>query len=237
MTSRRSPPRRSSGNSGRRRLLLFVALIVALILASSIVGAPALAETASGDLKEAREGVTIDWRAGTLAASAGAAADLRMPSVDLARPGAERRARAAALAKLRAGLEALPVGDGKSLDRTLIDRALGRARTIDLQYQSNGGAVIRLEVGFADWLEDPGAPTTALAVHEARLDAAPAATVAGREITLGAAVYRTGKPPAEAAARAARVDHHGRLVIEGGADLAAKLAHGVALIYVQKVSR
>ena len=33
-------------------------------------------------------GVTVDWQAGTLAAAGGAAADLRMPSVDLARPGA-----------------------------------------------------------------------------------------------------------------------------------------------------
>ena len=37
--------------------------------------------------------------------------------------------------------------------------------------------------------------------------------------------------------RAARIDHSGRLVIDGGADLAAKLARGVALIYVQKVLR
>jgi len=215
-----------------------VAVAVAVAVAWAEAGGVARADTPSaGDLKETRDGVTIDWRAGTLAASGGAAADLRMPSVDLARPGAERRARAAALAKLRAGLEALPMGGGRSLDHTLIERALGRARSTDVQYQSNGGAVVRLEVGFADWLEDPGAPTTALALHEARLDAAPAASVAGREITIGAAVYRTGKPSADAGAHPAHVDHHGRLVIEGSGELAAKLAHGVALIYVQKVSR
>jgi hypothetical protein len=92
-----------------------------------------------------------------------------------------------------------------------------------------------MEVGFADWLDDPGAPTTALAVREAHLVAAPRAVVGGQEISLGAATYRVGSPPADAGARAARLDHSGRLVIEGGAELAAKLARGVALIYVQKV--
>ena len=179
----------------------------------------------------------MDWRAGTLSASGGAAADLRMPSVDLARPGAERRARAAATAKLRTALGALPAGGGHKLDPDRIDRALNKARATDVQYQSNGGAVIRMEVGFADWLEDPGAPTTALAVREAHLAAAPRAVVGGREISLGAATYRVGPAPADAGARAARVDHAGRLVIDGGADLAAKLARGVALIYVQKVLR
>ncbi len=181
--------------------------------------------------------MTVDWHAGTLSASGGAAADLRMPSVDLARPGAERRARAAAAAKLRAGLGALPAGGGHRLDPDRIDRALNKARATDVQYQSNGGAVIRMEVGFADWLDDPGAPTTALAVREAHLGAAPRAVVGGQEISLGAATYRVGSPPPDAGARAAHLDHSGRLVIEGGADLAAKLARGVALIYVQKVLR
>jgi hypothetical protein len=197
-----------------------------------------LAEAPSSpELRDTRAGVTLDWRAGTLSASGGAAADLRMPSVDLARPGAERRARAAALAKLRGALTTLPAGGGQTLDPQRIDRALGRARVADVQYQSNGGAVIRMEVGFADWLEDPGASTTALAVHEAHLGAAPKAVVGGREISLGAATYRTGAAPADAHARTARLDHSGRLVIEGDAELAAKLAHGVALIYVQKVLR
>jgi len=195
------------------------------------------ASPSSTDLVDTHEGVTVDWRAGTLSAAGGAAADLRMPSVDLARPGAERRARAAATAKLRVALGALPAGGGHKLDPDRIDRALNKARTTDLQYQSNGGAVVRMEVGFADWLEDPGAPTTALTVREAHLVAAPRALVGAREISLGAATYRVGQPPADAGARAARVDHSGRLVIDGGVDLAAKLARGVALIYVQKVLR
>jgi hypothetical protein len=192
---------------------------------------------APAELVETRDGVTIDWRAGTLTATGGAAADLRMPSVDLARPGAERRARAAAVGKLRAALAALPAGGGRKLDPDRIDKALGRARAADVQYQSNGGAVVRLEVGFADWLDDPAAAPTVLSVHETHLAASPRAVVGGQEIALGAATYRTGAPPADARAHAARADHAGRLVIEGGADLSAKLAHGAALIYVQKVLR
>jgi hypothetical protein len=213
-------------------------------LASIALAAIASAEPASpspsppsADLIDIHEGVTVDWRAGTLSASGGAAADLRMPSVDLARPGAERRARAAATAKLRIALGGLPAGGGHKLDPDRIDRALNRARSVDVQYQSNGGAVLRMEVRFADWLEEPEAPTTVLSVRDARLAAAPRAVVGGQEISLGAATYRVGSPPVDGGARTARVDHSGRLVIEGGGELAAKLARGVALIYVQKVLR
>ena len=65
-----------------------------------------------------------------------------------------------------------------------------------------------------------------LAVHEAHLGAAPKAVVDGREISVGAATYRLGAAPADAHARAARLDHSGRLVVDGDADLAAKLARG-----------
>jgi hypothetical protein len=207
-------------------------------LASLTWAALASAEPpAPTDLVETREGVTIDWRAGKLAASGGAAADLHMPSVDLARLGAERRARAAALGKLRVALAALPAGGGRKLDPDRVDRALGHARTTDTQYQSNGGAVVRMEVGFADWLEDPAAAPTTLSVREAHLGASPRAVVGGQEIALGAATYRMGAPPTDAGARSARVDHAGRLIVEGSAELAARLAHGPALIYVQKVLR
>jgi hypothetical protein len=227
MTSRRSPPRRSSGS---RTALIALASLAWAALASA-------EPSAASDLVETRDGVTIDWRAGTLTATGGAAADLRMPSVDLARPGAERRARAAALARLRGALAALPAGGGRKLDPDRIDRALGRARAKDVQYQSNGGAVVRMEVGFTDWLDDPAAGPTVVSVREARLAASPRAVVGGQEIAVGAASYRTGAPPADAGARAAKADHAGRLVIEGGSELAAKLARGAALIYVQKVLR
>ena len=201
---------------------MFASIAIAAVASAEPASSP---PPSSADLVDIREGVTVDWRAGTLSASGGAAADLRMPTVDLARPGAERRARAAATAKLRTALGALPAGGGHKLDPDRIDRALNRARTVDVQYQSNGGAVIRMEVRFADWLEDADPP------------AAPRALVGGQEISLGAATYRVGSPPADTDARSARVDHAGRLVLEGGGTLAAKLARGVALIYVQKVQR
>jgi len=207
-------------------------------LASLAWAALAFAEpTPSTELASTRGGIAVDWRAGTVSASGGAAADLHMPSVDLARPGAERRARAAALAKLRIALGALPTGNGHALDPDRIDRALGRARATDVQYQSNGGAVVRMEVAFADWLEDPAAPAVTLAVYEAHLGAAPPALVGGREITLGAATYAVGTAPADAHAHAARLDHAGQLVVEGGAELAATHARDEAMIYVQKVLR
>jgi hypothetical protein len=191
---------------------------------------------AAGDpLRESRGGVSIDWQSGTLSAAGGAAADLRMPSVDLARPGAERRARGAALAKLQTALGTLPLGGGRNLAASDLDRALGRARTIDTQYQSNGGVVTRLEVRFVDWLPESQPPTVTLTAPGMRLAAAPSASVGGREIVVGAATFRLGAAPPGTNAPAARPDRAGRLVLDGDAGLAAKLARGMAVIYVDKV--
>jgi hypothetical protein len=237
MTSRRSPPRRLSGNSATLALLLSLALAAR--------AAEARSDDARGGerdpLQESHAGVEIDWRSGTLTACGGAAADLRMPSVDLARPGAERRARAAALGKLRAALATLPLGGGRTLDGPAIDRAAGRARAIDTQYQSNGGAIVRLEVHFADWIADAGPVVVTLAVPAMRLSAAPRATVGGQEIALGAATFRIGAAPSASNAHAAHLDRAGRLVIDApvaeGSDLAAKLGHSLVVIYVQKVPK
>ena len=66
----------------------------------------------------------IDWGAGTISAKGGAAADLRMPTAEIARPGAERRARAAALAKLKASLLTLPLRPGGKLSAAELEAAL-----------------------------------------------------------------------------------------------------------------
>ncbi len=209
-----------------------------LLLLSLAVGARAAPSRGDdGPLQETRGGVTIDWQAGTLAATGGAAADLRMPSVDLARPGAERRAHDAALGKLRTALATLPLGGGRNLGAAVIDRALGRARVVDTQYQSNGGAVVRLEIRFVDWLEEKEPPTLILSVPAMRLGAAPPATIDGREIAIGAAIFHLGAPPPGSNPLAAHVDRAGRLIIERGAVPAAKLAAGLAVIYVQKVQK
>jgi hypothetical protein len=227
MTSPRSRPRPSSGS----RASVAVAAALALSAWATTAGA-------GGDghaLQEKRAGVAIDWEAGTLSVSAGAAADLRMPSVDLARPGALRRANAAAAAKLRAALVDLPLGDGRKLAGAEVDRAVGRARTTDIQYQSNGGAIVRVELKFGDWLETPSPPVVAtLAVPSIRFGASPMAKIGGQEVRVGAAVYRLGT---DKSAVGAQVDKAGRLVVAGDPQLRDKLARGLAVIYVHKLPR
>jgi len=232
MTSRRSPPRRSSGNSGAA-----IALFAVVAIASA-AGA-ARADHAVAALKETRAGADIDWAAGTVVASGGAAADLRMPSVDLARPGAQRRAQAGAVAKLRAALADLPLGAGKKLTAPEIDRAIGRSRAADVQYQSNGGAIARMELRFGDWLEPPNAAEVcmAVAVPSMRLGAAPTARIAGRDVRVAAAHYAMKDAGMVKNVVDARVDKEGRVVLEGDAKLADRLARCVVLIYVAKVQR
>jgi hypothetical protein len=198
---------------------------------------------APSSLEETRAGVSVDWGEGTLTAQGGAAADLRMPSAELARPGAERRARAAAAAKLRAALAGLPLGGGRALSSESVERALGRGQVVDVEYQSNGGAIVRLRVRFGDWLPAEPPPGPAIAVGEAHPAAAPTLRIAGQEVTTGAARYRVGSPPAGTRAVAVKIDHDGRWVVRGDKaqredkDLGEKLAGASIVIYVQKVLR
>jgi len=231
MTSRRSPRRPSSG-SKRAALALLAAVAVWLTAA-----APARADRGDA-LKQTLAGAAIDWEAGTIAATGSAAADLRMPSVDLSRPGAQRRAQAAAVAKLRAALAALPLGAGAKLTAAEIDRAVGRARALDVQYQSNGGAIVRMEVRFGDWLETPSATDGfAVAVASMHLGAAPTARIGKRDVRVGAAVYRVAEGKAAKNAADGKVDKEGRLVLSGDAQLPDRLARGQVIIYVGKLQR
>src|ERR1700747_302326 len=104
MTSRPSRPPPSSGSRRvrggskgpsegplySRRAVAVATLQAALIVVSA---APARGPALAGardtptPLIEKRGAVTIDWGAGTIAAQAGAAADLRIAPPDLARPG------------------------------------------------------------------------------------------------------------------------------------------------------
>jgi hypothetical protein len=226
------------------RALVAAALVVAVALAGAAAAEPA------SPLRATRAGVAIDWSEGRLAATGGAAADLRMPSADVARPGSLRRARAAAVAKLRAALEELPLGGGRKLAASAIDRALAQARTGGVTYQSNGGALVEVTLRFADWIEAPPAaadagapppppvevaPVAVLSVPAMPLGAAPLVKLHGAEVATGAAHYRLGPAPASAKALAARVDKAGRLTVDGGTELGQKLARGVVLIYVGKV--
>jgi hypothetical protein len=194
----------------------------------------------------------VDWAAGTITARGGAAADFRMPSANVARPGAERRARAAALAKLRATVETL-AGKGK-LTPAQLDAALARASAASVDYQSNGGVLLALRLAFADLAARPGpaaprkdagagaeparpAPAQVLSVAAMPLELAPRLVAGDREAALSFAVYRVGSPPAGADAVAVRRDQKGRLVLPKGAPALQKLAGAPALIYVEKVSR
>jgi hypothetical protein len=240
MTSRRSPPRRSSGSRAASALVA-----VGLLLGLTESGAPggetkALAR-ASSALVERRDGVEVDWVAGTMTASGGAAADLHMPGADLARPGAVRRAEAVARERLGRALAELPLGGDRKLAAAAVERALSRARTIGTDYQSNGGALVRVSVRFVDWI-DPApsrdAPVVlSLAVPAMPLGASPVAKIGDTDHALGAAVYRLGAPPDGARTVPAKLDRSGRLVIDAkrGAPFVEKLAGGAALIYVGKV--
>jgi hypothetical protein len=231
MTSRRSPPRRSSGSRAR------LAVVALLGLAA---GAARGDDASSTLLVERHDGVDIDWAAGTLTAGGGAAADLRMPSADVARAGSLRRAEAVARERLGRALVELPLGGERKLGSAAAARALARARTTGTELQSNGGALVRVTVRFGDWLEpapaEGGPVALTLAVAAMHLGASPLTKVGDAERPLGAAVYRLGAPPGGVRALPAKVDRAGRLVLEAKhAPSADKLAGSAALIYVGKV--
>ncbi|HEY2730580.1 MAG TPA: hypothetical protein VGK52_11635 [Polyangia bacterium] len=230
--------------SGSRPAFGAVALVALGFLeatAGARTGPDVAARPGASALVERRDGVDVDWAAGTVTASGGAAADLHMPSAEVARPGAVRRAESRARERLGRALAALPLGGERKLGTAAVALAVGHARTTGTEYQSNGGALVRVTVRFVDWIDPPpaaDAPTSVtLAVPAMRLGARPLAKLGEGECALGAAVYRLGPPPAGIEAVPARIDHAGRLVIEAkhGAASAQKLAGGAALIYVGKV--
>ena len=114
----------------------------------------ALAQAAAPSaFKRAVAGSEVDWSTGSLTAQAGSAAEMRMPGPNAARPGAERRARAAAEAKLLAALREL------GLDKPS-RTALDHAAVSRIEYQSNGGVVLWLSVRFADLVPAKTAPAS-----------------------------------------------------------------------------
>jgi hypothetical protein len=210
---------------------------VAVAVAVAVL-TPAHAATPSS-LVRPLAGAEVDWSAGTVTASAGAAADMRMPSPEAARPGAERRARAAAMEKLRAALRALPVRGSERLGEKQVEAALSHASTTRIEYQSNGGVVLWIAVRFEDLATDSPATTkargsVALAVTAMPLELAPVIVAGGREIVVRPVHYRLGSPPADAIN--VRHDTKGRLVLPASAEPALdRLAGGPVVIYLQKV--
>lgn len=217
------------------------------LLAFALASAWAMPAWADPLLQESH-GVVVDWRHGTVTARGVAAADWRMPSADVARAGAERRARSEGRTHLVETLRNLPLGGGRKLDQAGIERAVERARTQHVDYQSNGGVTLELVIGFGDWDEPSGAtpaaatiasetPPLALRLGEGSLAAAPRLLIGETEIALGPVSYASaGDLAADVRPLAVRADKKGRLVGDAKLDPAG-LAHRRAVIYVQKILR
>jgi hypothetical protein len=121
-------------------------------------------------------GVEVDWSAGTITAQAGSAADIRMPGPNAARPGAERRARAAAEAEAAGGLGELGL-EKPSKDKTVQERA----SVSRIEYQSNGGVVLWLSIRFSDLVPAKAAPR-ALQDREHAFEIAPTLVAGDKEV-------------------------------------------------------
>jgi len=200
-------------------------------------------------LVEEVAGGHVDWRAGLVGAAAGSAGDHRLPSPEVARPGAVRRARARAEESLRQVLAHLP-GTQK-----LGDEARGRALAAadqQVEYQSDGGAWVTLEVPFGPWLDagskssaasdkaasNPWREPVVIAVPRMRPVAGPLAEDKVRRVVLWRARYREGSPGAEAHALPATASEAGTLKLtEKGAEWPADLAQREVLIYVKALHR
>jgi hypothetical protein len=221
----------------------------ALLVAALLLG---LGGRVSADEKlvHTKGAVEIDWAAGTVTARGGSAADIRLPTAEMARPGAERRARAQAQASMRDALDDLPLGGREKLSAADIDTALARAQPASIDYQSNGGVLLRLGLAFADIApgrergkdKEPApaarTPEQALSVTTMPFELAPRVRAGSDQATVAWAVYRVGSPPADVRAITVHRDGSGRLVLpKGEAKALRKLAGAPVVIYVQKTSR
>jgi hypothetical protein len=213
-----------------------------LVLAALVAVVAGAAAADTGPLVRSAGGAEIDWAAGVIRAQAGSAADYRLPSAEIARAGAERRARAAASAELRTALQGVALGAGRRLSAAEIDAALARVRTVDVDYQSNGGAVVTMSLRFAEVTgasseqAEAAPPRRVLSVPAMPLELAPRVAAGDDQGTLAWAVYRVGTAPADADALTVRRDRDGRLVLpRADRRLIEKLAHQPAVIYVQKI--
>jgi hypothetical protein len=220
---------------GSRRAGGVQRLALALLLAVWISPASGVADTLVRPLGEAQ----VDWERGLLRVRAGAAPDLRMPGPDAARADAQRRATDRARGMLKEALGDLPLGSGRKLSRSTIEAAVGRSRTLSVDYQSNGGVLLEIELAFADLdPPKPGARPPAgsdkdkdkdkdkkkpeeldgglvLAVASMPLEARVTLLFRKEELTTGA-LYRLGEPPKASSAVRARRDRSGRLILPAG---------------------
>jgi hypothetical protein len=182
-------------------------LIAAILLA---MAAPAAADKGGAVVRDLGDGARVDWTRGLLLARGAAAGDLRAPSASVARLAAERRARAAARARLRKLAADLPLADGRKLGAALdgdakarFDRALEHTIDEAIDHGTDGSVVltcalpleaVRAAVGGAAApaaLAVEGAPTALLVEADRQLKRPllGIALAAGGERYAGPTVY------------------------------------------------
>jgi len=206
----------------------------------------------------------VDWEAGTVSVRAGAAVDMRLPGPEAARPAARRAAEKAGAERLAKALEKLTYSGGVRLSRAKAVQAAARAKTKDLEYQSNGGVLLTLEVAFDDLVQPPKPELEAkkvsardkgdvdaeravpdepaeirLSVTSMPLEVAPRVYSGGIDTTLLTAVYRLGEAPKTGArVFSAKRDRQGRLTFTSPAPVVRQLASGAhATIFLRTVGR
>ena len=200
--------------------------IVRLLLVVLLAAGSAQARESS-NWKRTVAGAEVDWSAGTITAEGGAAADMRMPGANAARPGAERRSRAAAVGKLQAALHEL--GLDKGSEKLVAERATV-ARS---EYQSNGGVVLWLAVKFSEVTAGTAAAKP-LRVSAAPFRFAPAIAAAGKSVRAASATYH---PAADCPADAIAVKRNdkGQLILPSSeAERIDSFAGAAVVIYVEK---
>jgi hypothetical protein len=173
-------------------------------------------------------GAEVDWNAGVVTSQAGSAADIRMPGPNAARPGAERRARAAAEAKLSAALHELGLNN-LATEKTALDHA----EVARIEYQSNGGVVLWLRLRFSD-LVPAKAAQRALKIAAMPFEIAPMLVAGDKAARVASATYG----PVSACPQDAipvRRDEKGRLVLPPpSSDLIDSLAGLAVVIYLER---
>lgn len=173
----------------------------AACVALALWAAPAAAGGRGALVVDKGQGARIDWTRGMLVARGAAAADLRAPTPQVARLAAERRARAAAQARLRELARDLRLADGRTLGAALakdaaagarFDRALARSLDLSIDHTSDGSVVL-----------SAGLPIEA--VHAAASGPMDLPTGAGASVTAKAAA--SGLPTALVVAAGKHLAH------------------------------
>jgi hypothetical protein len=103
-----------------------------------------------------------------------------------------------------------------------------------IEYQSNGGVVLWLQVRFNELGGAARAPVAFLSVAAMPLELAPLAVVGGKEMVVRQVRYRQGPAPADAIG--VRRDDQGRLVLPKSSEaMLDRLADEPVVIYLEKV--